>query len=126
MGANISSGSSAEIEDGQRKTTEGRWSNEDVKKLFEYWKQGLSNAEIAKKLGRGESAVAVKASRCNLPPKRKAGSENVKNGNARQRSCLRCRSPFMSDGPGNRICDPCRESSDWQSGGDYYTSIGGF
>lgn len=27
---------------------------------------------------------------------------------ARERPCLRCRRPFMSEGPGNRLCSECR------------------
>ena len=27
---------------------------------------------------------------------------------AKVRSCLRCRQPFQSEGPGNRLCDGCR------------------
>lgn len=25
-----------------------------------------------------------------------------------ERPCLRCRQPFLSDGPGNRMCGPCK------------------
>ena len=28
-----------------------------------------------------------------------------------RRPCLRCRNPFDSHGPGNRLCDPCRARS---------------
>lgn len=27
------------------------------------------------------------------------------------RSCLRCLSPFQSEGPSNRVCEPCREKN---------------
>ncbi len=27
---------------------------------------------------------------------------------ARERPCLTCRAPFMSEGPGNRMCKDCR------------------
>ena len=33
------------------------------------------------------------------------------------RKCLRCRQEF--DHAVNRVCDPCKESADWKSGGDY-------
>ncbi len=35
---------------------------------------------------------------------------------ARTRRCLRCRKPFASSGPGNRICGTCRKSSDYAEG----------
>lgn len=30
------------------------------------------------------------------------------NPTARERPCLCCRRPFMSEGPGNRLCSDCR------------------
>lgn len=30
------------------------------------------------------------------------------------RTCLRCRTNFPSDGPGNRICDPCKSTKSYQ------------
>lgn len=32
----------------------------------------------------------------------------VNRAGAKVRPCLRCRQPFESSGPGNRLCDPCR------------------
>lgn len=103
------------------KTPPPRWTEQDVATLIELWSKNMSNAEIAKKLGRPESAIAVKASRINLPRR----SELGKTTKARVRPCLRCEKPFYSTGAGNRFCDPCKESSDWQNGGDYFSSIGG-
>jgi len=34
----------------------------------------------------------------------------------KQRSCLICRSDFVSSGPGERICKRCRSSSLWRNG----------
>lgn len=37
----------------------------------------------------------------------------------KKRPCLRCRAPFMSEGPHNRLCPSCRTGSDpldWMSG----------
>jgi hypothetical protein len=31
--------------------------------------------------------------------------------------CLKCQSLFKSDGRGNRICDKCKTTAEWQSGG---------
>lgn len=101
-----------------------RWSDEDVAQLITLWTTtNLSNAEIAKKMGREESAIAVKASRINLPRRAKTKDPASK---ARVRPCLRCQTSFYSTGPGNRVCDPCKESADWQNGVDLYSMIGGY
>jgi len=105
------------------KTTSIRWSETDVAKLIELWSTDLSNAEIAKILKREESAVAVKASRINLPRRKQMKSKDSK---ARVRPCLRCQTPFYSGGPGNRFCDPCKDSSDWKNGNDHYSAVGGY
>jgi len=104
------------------KRTPVRWSEADVVKLIDLWSTTLSNAEIAKKLNRNEAAVAVKASRINLPRRSTKTSTNSK---ARIKPCLGCSTPFHSTGPGNRFCDPCKAASDWQNGNDYYATIGG-
>lgn len=107
----------------------GRWSDEDIRHLILLWSQGKSNSEIGKKLGREENAVAVKASRLRLPPKSRieeAMSPNrARNSKAKVRACLRCRSQFFSEGPGNRVCDLCKSSSDWNSSGSYTFQFGG-
>lgn len=36
---------------------------------------------------------------------RKQGDPNP----ATRRPCLRCRKPFVSTGPGNRLCRPCQQ-----------------
>lgn len=36
-------------------------------------------------------------------------------GEAKQRSCRMCLKDFGSEGPGHRICDPCRASAEWRS-----------
>lgn len=30
---------------------------------------------------------------------------------ARERGCMTCRRPFVSAGPGNRLCDDCRDAT---------------
>lgn len=103
-------------------TPSSRWTSTDVARLIELWTTTeLSNAEIAKKLGRKEAAVAVKASRINLP-RRAKGPAKAKG--AKIRNCLRCSGPFHSTGAGNRFCDPCKESSDWQNGSDCFMAVG--
>lgn len=36
-------------------------------------------------------------------------------GQAKRRKCLQCGDPFNSEGPGNRICKPCKSSSEYRS-----------
>ena len=44
----------------------------------------------------------------------------------KQRKCLKCRKPFMSDGPGNHVCDKCKAGPAFQGGIiDVGTSCGG-
>jgi hypothetical protein len=105
------------------RTASIRWTDKDVARLIELWSTEMTNAQIAKELDRAESAVAVKASRINLPRRSTMGAKNTK---ARIRPCLRCSTPFHSSGPGNRFCDPCKDSSDWQNGNDYYATVGGY
>ena len=45
------------------------WSEKEVSQLVALWGMNLSKAEIASRLNQGEAAVAVKASRINLPPR---------------------------------------------------------
>lgn len=100
-----------------------RWSESDVKKLIELWATDLSSKDIAKILKRNPSAVSVKACRINLSRRAAIKAPDTK---ARARPCLRCTTPFYSTGPGNRFCDPCKESADWQNGNDYYSTVGGY
>ena len=32
---------------------------------------------------------------------------------------MMCDKPFMSEGIKNRICNPCKQTDDWQYGNDY-------
>jgi hypothetical protein len=100
----------------------GPWSEEDIETLIEMWHLRHSNADIADVLDRAENAVAIKASRLSLPPRREL--EQAKG--AKIRKCLRCATSFHSHGAGNRICDTCKSSHEWRSGGsDYYHVLSG-
>ena len=96
-----------------RRAARAPWSEKEVSQLVELWGMNLSKAEIARRLNRGEAAVAVKASRINLPPRNLAQNASPQ---ARVRNCLRCSMPFHSSGFGNRICDPCKETQEWRNG----------
>lgn len=97
----------------------GPWTEGDIETLIEMWHMRYSNADIADVLERAENAVAIKASRLSLPPRR----DLDRNVGAKIRKCLRCASSFHSHGAGNRICEPCKSSSEWVSGGDDFYRV---
>lgn len=97
----------------------GPWTESDIETLIEMWHMKYTNADIAEVLERAENAVAIKASRLSLPPRR----DLERSENAKIRKCLRCSSSFHSHGAGNRICDPCKASNEWMSGGDDYYRV---
>ena len=53
----------------------------------------------------GQSAFAPHA-----PPRRQADTPA-------ERCCLRCATPFWSDGFGERVCKRCKSTSAWKSAG---------
>lgn len=97
----------------------GPWTDRDIETLIEMWHMRYSNADIAGALERAENAVAIKASRLSLPPRRDLEGA----ADAKIRKCLRCQGSFHSHGAGNRICDPCKGSNEWRSGGDDYYRV---
>ena len=106
--------------DEQRKR--GAWSESDVARLISLWRSH-EIADIAKKLDRKPNAVSIKASRLGLPARARAQRDaaNMRsNPAAKVRPCLRCRTPFFSEGAHNRICENCKGSSVWRSGGGSY------
>lgn len=100
------------------------WSEEEIDRLARLYAQQLSNAAIAKELGRAESAIAIKATRLSFPARAtlrrdaKSGAPRIK-----LRHCLCCQRLFFSSHAGNRMCDPCRGSSEISS--DYVIQVGG-
>lgn len=98
------------------KDKSGSWTDAEIRSLVDMWQKNEKNSDIAKKLKRSANAISVKASRIGLPPKDKIVEMTS---SMKVRSCLRCRSQFFSDGPGNRICGACKNSDDWKTGGGY-------
>lgn len=94
----------------------GSWSNKEIEDLVRMWREGVKNSDIAKNLKRSPNAISVKASRIGLPPKDKISDMSS---SMKIRQCLKCRGPFFSDGPGNRICGACKNTDEWKSGGGY-------
>jgi hypothetical protein len=62
------------------------------------WPRGLIPAVGER---RSSSAVTIDANK-ELADERRRQKEQRK-----QRKCLRCQKVFLSDGPGNRLCNPC-------------------
>ena len=93
-----------------RAMREGLWSLEEERILMEMWMRNLSNEEISERLGRGTVAIAVKASRLNMP-RRNRYDDHPKAG---IRRCLCCKRDFLSSGPGNRICRPCKDCKEYE------------
>lgn len=116
--------------DGGQPRSRGSWTREEIRILVTLWPK-LDNAKIAVRLGRNENAIAIKASRLGLPPRQKVRemtSDRPSNSpKAKIRPCLKCRTPFYSEGAHHRICDSCKGGSSWQSGaGNYVVSLGDF
>ena len=90
---------------------EGLWTREEERTLIEMWMRSLSNEEISERLGRGTASIAVKASRLALPVRNRYVDEPE----AGIRKCLRCTRDFHSFGPRNRLCGPCKSSSEYDA-----------
>ncbi len=76
---------------------------------------------IARSMGRSRKSIVVKASRLGLTVRPYLADEFVTNARkrGRARSCLNCQRTFFSEGPGNRICIPCKQSAHWSTGNDF-------
>ncbi|HEX6093042.1 MAG TPA: hypothetical protein VFZ07_06790 [Dongiaceae bacterium] len=42
--------------------------------------------------------------------------ESDKKYEPKRRKCLRCQESFTSAWPGERVCSPCKQTSDWRDG----------
>jgi hypothetical protein len=105
-----------------------RWTDEDIADLMRFWRQGLSNEEIADRLDRNQASVAVKASRLGLKGKRQSENSRSKTPQMKtqMRPCMSCRAPFPSEGTHHRICNTCKSGEMWSSGSASCYAIGGY
>lgn len=103
----------------------GAWSEDEIQLLRDLWARRLKTAHISKILGRTHSAVSVRASRMNLPPRWPSDKEGMSpeavraRSGARTRPCMKCGNAFHSEGVHNRVCNGCKEGDDWRMGGAY-------
>ena len=88
----------------------GSWTPEEINLLIKLWGEGMSNPDIARRLGRYVGAISVKANRIGLGRKKEDGGK--------VRNCMSCGKEFWSFGAGNRICDQCKSGDVWRSGGN--------
>lgn len=68
---------------------------------------GLSVEEAAARIGRPVVATSRKLKQLRSGD---GGYVQMPNPKAAMRHCLRCRTPFVSEGRHNRMCDPCRRA----------------
>jgi hypothetical protein len=86
------------------------WSESESERLSRFKMQGYSDRRIAELLGRTVMSVSNFWRRANgKMAERKPTPVPV---HYSPRTCLRCRDPFKSWGPGNRICVPCRDANE--------------
>lgn len=73
-----------------------------------FLKEGLSVNEIATKCSRSTAWVRRQFELIGIPDLKNA----PKRGALKQRACMCCRTPFLSEGSHNRLCVRCRNKSD--------------
>ena len=96
------------------------WSEAEILALTGYFEAAMPMIRIAAHLGRSKRSVAVKACRLGLTRRcRKSVQSDPATPRCTIRRCLNCEDLFYSEGKGNRICMRCKNSDDWQSGGDW-------
>lgn len=112
-----------------------RWNDEEDEPLASLWMRGRTKGYIAQRVGKTVTAIAVRATRLQLPKRGKAGrgfvpglhllpppkvklavieSDHIPSrNNARQkmRNCLSCGRKFPSQHAGHRICNGCKSSA---------------
>lgn len=90
-------------------TADGKrlWSKEEDRLLVEMRRQGGTAREIGVSLGRSGMSVSGRIDTLNKLPV--VAPDDRKSEKRISRPCMKCKALFMSDGRGNRHCNPCRE-----------------
>lgn len=87
------------------------WTAAEDATLRDLLAKGVTNAAIARKIGRPESSVysrtEVLASQAR-PAEKKAGTKVIPQQVKTERPCMCCGHPFQSEGPHHRLCSECR------------------
>ncbi len=97
------------------------WTDDEIHRLIDLWKRHIPFGRIARTMGRSRKSIAIKASRLGLTMRPYWNDPFAANARkrGRARSCLSCRRTFFSEGPGNRICNSCKDSPQWDLGNDF-------
>lgn len=121
-----------------RQMVNSPWSAKQDEDLRTLWEQGASTLSIAAVVNRSKASVLARAIRLGLKrksrPGRKAQSKVYRKPHAEdpckivnmiaalkiedpviKRKCLNCTSPFTTTSPYNRVCGPCKSSTDWHN-----------
>lgn len=100
-----------------------------VETVCKMWREGKTYFAIAKTVGAADRTVARWVDELctqgvlqpRSPNRQRLTAERIARNRQEmtKRNCLSCSAPFMSDGPGNRICMACKDTSAWRSGCSY-------
>jgi hypothetical protein len=97
----------------------------DDARLLSLYRAGYSAHKISKLLCVSWKRVAQRFFMLGLRKRRPGGyhySRKPTPDNPRERDCLRCRQPFISEGRHNHVCGPCKSSHAWKAGGGFEVS----
>ena len=94
------------------------WTDQDRADFTAAWAVGEKRVRIAARFNICESKVSYWRIKFGLPPRAQTNKKGPYSKTAGRRSatCLCCDRTFLSDGPHNRICKPCRETVEFTAG----------
>ncbi|MGQ3049867.1 MAG: GcrA family cell cycle regulator [Niveispirillum sp.] len=84
------------------------WTPAEDQILRQLWAEGISSADIARRIGRSPRAVISKAFRDRLRARRMRDQDDEL-ARSHLTTCLSCLKPFAAEWRGNRICLKCKE-----------------
>jgi len=90
------------------------WTTDETQRLIDLAKAGHTSAEICKIIGRSYGAISTKATGINLQFKGGRSPTGFDPSLQKDRLCMTCRSPMISEWIGNRICEECKETDAWR------------
>lgn len=121
------------------------WTEERREELERLWWAMTPLREIAEHFGLAERSIANRIKQYGLPrrftragapipdiaamaarmpapaekrwPSKTRSKPKPDDAERKRRKCLKCGNPFVSDGPGNRICKSCKPRVDFAAGG---------
>lgn len=102
------------------RTSGAKWTSGELQILHEMSADGSTYFEIAETLGRSERAIIGKMWKLGLQPRQiieeaKVDEPDDASSKVKLRKCLGCSKQFMSEGPWNRRCIPCKSLEVYRS-----------